>query len=147
MARLIIVDREDGRAVAGLLTSVLANWERIPVSVQAAIIGHAAEAAFASDGRADGRYAVTAFILKHRAAMVREARWRSSGTSRAGGGFGDRARDTMETIASRRRLALQTAARLIRIDLGRVMASQRVGSLSRWWTAMAPRRPGRRRTA
>ena len=147
MARLIIVDREDGRAVAGLLTSVLVNWERIPVSVQAAIIGHAVEAAFACDGRADGSYAVTAFILKHRAAMVREARWRSPGTPRAGGGFGDRARDTMETIASRRRLALQTAARLIRIDLGRVMASQRVGSLSRWWTAMAPRRPGRRRTA
>ncbi len=147
MAGLIVVDREDGRAVAGLLTSLLVNWERIPVSVQAAIINHAAEAAFASAGRADGSYVVTAFILKHRAAMIREARWRSHAPARAGAGFGDRARDAVETIASRRRLALQAAARLMKIDLGRMMASRRGRSLSHWWTALAPRRPTRRRAA
>ena len=147
MARLIIVDREDGRAAAGLLTSVLVNWERIPVSVQAAIIGHAAEAAFASTGQSDGSYAVTAFILKHRAAMIREARRRSHAAARPGAGLADRARDAMEGIASRRRLALQTAARLISIDLGRLTALRRAGSLSLWWTAMAPRRPTRRRAA
>lgn len=73
MDELITVDRGDGPAVAGLLTALIHHWNDIPLGVQATMIDHASSAAFDSLGRDGGRYVVTAFVLKHRAALARRA--------------------------------------------------------------------------
>lgn len=82
MPELIVVDRTDGLAVASLLTGVLAQWDTIPLASQAAIIEHASAAALGSTGRDDGRYVVTAFVLRHRAALARAARLDQDGLGR-----------------------------------------------------------------
>ncbi len=74
MDDMITVDRGDGLAVAGLLTSLIARWDDLPLGLQAALIDHASAVAFDRCGRNDGRYVITAFVLKQRAALARRAR-------------------------------------------------------------------------
>lgn len=47
MTKLILVDLDDGRMIAGLVTSLIFNWKRLPIGLQTAIICHASETAFA----------------------------------------------------------------------------------------------------
>lgn len=140
MVGLISVDRSDGPAVAGLLTSMLANWERIPISVQAAIMADATAAAFESTGRLDGHYVVTAFVLKHRAALEREARWNrvrvrppSNGRRRSPPGV---AGGWLAKVASFRMASLDA----LRPRVPRTRHAP-------WWASLLSRRVPRRRAA
>ena len=47
MANLILADRSEGRIIAGLVTSLVFHWHRLPIGLQTAIISHASETGFA----------------------------------------------------------------------------------------------------
>ncbi len=72
MAKLIVIDRGDGRTIASLMTSLLYNWRRLPPSLQAAIVEHACEVGFAEEPPS-GADQIIAFIDKHHAAIWQDA--------------------------------------------------------------------------
>ncbi len=103
MDDLIFVDRGDGPTVLGLMTAVLSHWDDIPLSIQAAVIEKASRSAFDSVGRTDGRYVVTAFVLRHRAVLARRRREQDT--------FGVKVRDALDRMAEAPRRAVAAATR------------------------------------
>ena len=78
MANLILADRNDGRIIAGLVTSLVFNWNRLPIGLRTAIICHASETGFGSqeaEVQADER--IMAFIRTHHQAVCLDTSRRS----------------------------------------------------------------------
>ena len=78
MANLILADRNDGRIIAGLVTSLVFNWNRLPIGLQTAIVCHASETGFGSaDPDLDADERIMAFIRTHHRAIRQDPATRS----------------------------------------------------------------------
>ncbi len=79
MANLILADRSEGRIIAGLVTSLVFHWHRLPIGLQTAIISHASETGFAqSDLSEQADQRIIGFIRMHHQAVregVPERTW------------------------------------------------------------------------
>ena len=79
MANLILADRNEGRIIAGLVTSLVFHWHRLPIGLQTAIISHASETGFAqSDLSEQADQRIIGFIRMHHQAVrdgVPERTW------------------------------------------------------------------------
>ena len=79
MANLILADRNEGRIIAGLVTSLVFHWHRLPIGLQTAIISHASETGFAqSDLSEQADQRIIGFIRMHHEAVregVPERNW------------------------------------------------------------------------
>ena len=66
MANLILADRNEGRIIAGLVTSLVFHWHRLPIGLQTAIISHASETGFAQSDLSDqADQRIIGFIRMH----------------------------------------------------------------------------------
>ena len=72
MTKLILADLSEGRIIAGLVTSLVFNWDSVPIGLQTAIVCHASETGFGTaDPGGESDEQIVRFIKTHHKAIRR----------------------------------------------------------------------------